>query len=262
MKLENKGETMIGKDDVHIKLRGVDPTNFGVEKADFEINPQEDVLKNDINPDTGEAINSPPVFVTFETMNYESELSGNTNFPLFVDVCYLYKTKATSKLCIKEDPLDRSDDICTIAGSKEVQNSGAPVQITKFEEYSAGQNAVSFSFTVKNVGNGLLSTPLRPSAQGDDVPEKPCSQESPFKNVVKVKVVTGMDNLSCSGMTNPVQLEDGFEGFVKLTTGERQVRCTQNLDGEDQVDKIMIVDFEVDYHYEESKSTTVLVKHI
>ncbi|MBC8500483.1 MAG: hypothetical protein H8D38_01845 [DPANN group archaeon] len=252
VKLENKGETFVDATDVTLTLKGIDAASFGVTNADLTMNPSEDLLDNDINPDTGEAINSPPVYVTFSQLNYLGELSGNQPFPFVVDVCYKYQTMATSQLCIKENLLDSSDTkVCTVTGSKNVQNSGAPVQILNFEEFSAGQNAVSFSFRVKNVGNGLLSAA-----------SSSCDQTPANRDYVTVTVDSGLQGLTCSGLSNPSENGTAYSGDVKLATGERQIRCTQQLSDADQTDKIMIVDSSVDYDYQESTRTDVLVKHI
>ena len=253
VKLENLGETFIAASDVLLTLKGMDARLFGLSGPDKLImNPFEDLLSNDINPDTGETINSPAVYVTFPQMNYKSELSGNSPFPFVINVCYKYRTKATSQLCVKENLLDSSDtSVCTVTGSKTVQNSGGPVQITSFEEFSAGQDAISFSFTVKDVGNGDLS------AAGSTCDDTPTAED-----YVLLTVDTGLIGLTCSGLSEPTQSGTSYSGTVKLTTGQRQVRCTQQLSAIDKTDKVMIVDLSVDYDYEESASTTVLVKHI
>ncbi|MFH1589793.1 MAG: hypothetical protein ABIB43_04470 [archaeon] len=252
IKLENKGETEISRNDVLISLKGFDAPSFGTSaSALVNQHPTEDILKNDINPDTGESINSPPVFFTFSDLNYGDSLAGNSVFPFVVDVCYKYQSKATSKLCIKENVLSSTDDVCIVTGPKEVQNSGAPVQIISFDEFTAGKSAVSFSFKVKNVGNGLLS---RASSA--------CDQTTVAKDYVKISVDTGLSGLTCSGLSGGNSLGTAYVGEVKLSTGERQIRCTQQLTPVDMVDKVMIVDMVVDYDYEESTRTDVLVKHI
>ncbi|MAG38500.1 hypothetical protein CMO90_00250, partial [Candidatus Woesearchaeota archaeon] len=49
-------------------------------------------------------------------------------------------------------------------------------------------------------------------------------------------------------------------GEIKLSTGERQVRCTQNL--AEKSDMIKIIEVTAEYDYQDSKSTNVLVKHL
>jgi len=253
IKLENKGEVMIPKENVTLTLKGFDSNDFSVTNpALLSIHPLADILKNDINPDTGAAINSPPEYVTFPTLNFGGALSGNSVFPFMVDVCYNYQTKSTSQLCIKENLLDSTNtDVCVVSGDKTVQNSGAPVQITSFQEFSAGPDKLSFTLNIKNVGNGLLS---KDGSLCDDTPAD--------KNVVKLTVDTHMDGLTCSGLSNTELVGTAYSGEVKLSTGERQVRCTQEISASQKSDKIKIVDISVNYAYQESVTTNVLVKHI
>lgn len=256
VKLENQGEAEVASEDISLTLKGFDAISFGVEDpaALQDVNPSENILANNINPDTGEAIDAPPVYYTFPILNYQEDLSGNSVFPFVVDVCYNYQTLATASLCVKEDLLDSTDaDVCTVSGTKDVQNSGAPVHITEFKEFTAGQDKVSFSFTVKNVGNGLLS----------DL-NKDCDQTPANKDYVTVIVDTHLDGLTCSGLTNGAEVTDStaYSGKVKLTTGEKQVRCTQTISEADRTDKVMITDFTLNYDYQESTRKQVLVKHI
>ncbi|MFC2134732.1 hypothetical protein ACFLTH_08960 [Bacteroidota bacterium] len=255
VQIENMGETFVSKDDIHLTLKGIDAKSFGLSSSDeLKINAVEDLLENDLNPDTGETIVAPPIFVTFPELNYGDELSGNSPFPFFVDVCYKYRTMVTSQLCIKENLQKSSDDeVCSVVGPKELQNSGAPVQITSFEESAAGADAISFSFTVRNVGAGIMS------AVGSG-----CDEEPSGKNYVTLTIDTGLPGLSCSGLsdTSTSDTETAFIGTVRMPDGQRQVRCTQQLLPEDKTDKIMIVDLSMDYDYKQSVSTSVLVKHI
>jgi len=254
VKLENRGEHEIPANEAWVSLKGVDPADFGVTADVLTKNPlDEAILKNDINPDTGQRIDSPPVFVTLPTsgqLNFENSLSGNSVFPMQVDVCYYYETKATAPLCLKENLLDIQDtDVCNVAGTKDVQNSGGPVQITSFEEFSAGPDKVSFSFTVKNLGNGELS-------------EKgfQCDDSNTYENVVILTVDAGLPGLVCSGLTDGVASGTSYTGKVKLTTGERVVRCTQPANT--GIDQVKIVNLAVEYSYLESVQKSLLVKHI
>jgi len=254
VKLENKGEHEVPANEAWVSLKGVNPTDFGATVATLTKSPlDENILANDINPDTGQRIDSPPVFVTLPTtgqLNFGSSLSGNSVFPLQVDVCYYYETKATAPLCIKENLLDsQNTDVCTVSGIKDVQNSGGPVQITSFEEFSAGPDKVSFSFTVKNLGNGELSE----SGQQ-------CDDSTAYENVVGLTVDAGLSGLTCSGLTDGQASGTKYTGNVKLTTGERVVRCTQTVST--SIDQIKIVNVAVDYGYQESVKKNLLVKHI
>ena len=159
---------------------------------------------------------------------------------------------ATSKLCIKENPMDSThNDVCAISEKKSIQNSGAPIQIVGFDESSAGQDAVAFSVKIKDMGSGLLAK------QGTM-----CDDNAGTKNVVKLTVDTGSLVLTCGGLSNPTSTGTAYSGEIRMSTGEVSVRCTQQLTPADNSDNVMIVDMFVDYDYQESKATSVLVKHI
>ncbi len=247
IQLENQGESDIAKDDVSVSFKGFDAVQFASTTAALtNIKPSEEIMAADINPDTGARIPSPPVFVTSPELNYKTFLSGNKEFPVVADVCYKYTTQATADICIKENLQDTLDTtVCTVLGAKEIQNSGAPVQVASFEEFSAGQDAVSFTFTVKNMGNGEVYT------QGSTCNDATRADE----DKVYIEVDTGLsDPLACQG------LGDGTKGTIKLSTGQRIIRCTQQIT--DKVDKISVVTIKLTYDYLESKATSVLVKHV
>lgn len=251
VKLENKGETTIPIGDATFILKGFDAGDFGVTNSQLTLTTTEEILKNDINPDTGEPINSPPIYVTWPELNFGGSLSGNHAFPFMVDVCYKYQTIANAPLCIKEKLMDQDASICLVSGTKTVENSGAPIQITEFEEFTAGADAISFSFKVKNMGNGAFS---RKASGCDEIPAN--------INFVRLTVDSGMSGLTCSGLSNPTTSGTAYSGDAKLSTGERSVRCTQPLTANDKTDKIKIVEIFIDYDYLESALTNVLVKHI
>lgn len=255
VKLENKGEAEIPKEDITLTLKGFDSGDFDVTPASLSVKPGEDVFKNDINPDTGAAIASPPVYVTIPKtgqLNFKNSLSGNSVFPFMVDVCYDYSTKATSQLCIKEDLIDSQDtDLCTVSGVKEVQNSGGPVQVSNFEEFTAGPEKVTFTFTVKDGLSGELSKQ-----------NIACNDDPGNEDYVKLTIDAGITGLTCSGLSSGVASGTAYTGEVRLAGGERQVRCTQPVPTAQRTDKIKIVDILVEYGYKESIRKDVLVKHI
>lgn len=251
VKIENKGETPIAKEDISLSLKGFDAPSFGTTSAELtDLNPVEDILANEINPDTGEAIESPVVYFSFPNLNFEDVLAGNHAFPFQADLCYEYSTRATSTVCIKKNLIRPTDDICSVIGAKEIQNSGAPIQLSDFQQYSAGQNAIAFTFRIKNMGNGDVYK-KDSDCEGEGITNK---------ELVTLTVDTSIPGLTCSGVSESTA--GVFIGDIKLSTGEKQVRCTQQLSEADKTDKIMIVNLVVEYAYHESTTTSVLVKHI
>ncbi|MFH1506638.1 MAG: hypothetical protein ABIE94_06680 [archaeon] len=253
VQLENGGEVDIPKDKCWVSITGINPEDFYSSIGELtDINPDENIEGNKLNPDTGQTIPSYPVYVEFTDLKYVDSLSGGGhNFPVYADVCYEYATEASAELCIKKDLTDSLDDhVCQVSGPKDFETSGAPVQITTFEEYPSGKNAIAFTFTVKHMANGKISQ------LGTR-----CSDSVTDENKVKVTVDTDIEgDLTCSGLTD-LDATTG-SGYIKLSGGERTVRCTQKLPLEDKrTDHIKIIKLTLDYDYFDHKETTLRVQH-
>jgi hypothetical protein len=251
VKLENGGETKVLKGDVLVTLKGINPDDFNVDLDDLSKHPEEDLLANQINPDTGQVIKSNWVTVQFDDLNYNGSLAGGGHdFPLVADVCYKYATKGTAELCVKDDLRDTLDThVCTISGDRKLQTSGAPVQIISFEEFSSGLNSIAFTFKLKDMGNGQLSKR-----------STTCSDLVADEDKIWVEVNTGLDGeLECTGLTETSKTGQTLRGYIKLAGGERDIRCTQEI--KNKADYIKIINLKLEYDYLESQSTSIRVVH-
>src|SRR3989338_7050642 len=157
VKLENKGETLVNKADVQVKLSGINPSEFDKSESNLILKASDDVIELRKDPQ-GNVIPPPPAFVEFTGLNNKGKITGATaQFTLRADLCYVYKTKAVSKLCVREDLLTpKSGGICEINQDKPVFNSGAPVQFSNFKESTRAKDKVGFTFEVRNVGGGSI----------------------------------------------------------------------------------------------------------
>lgn len=244
VQLENEGEEAIDKEDIEIRLKGFDPSDFGTTLEELTQHPSEDIEKNELLADTGTILSSPPVVVDFD-LNYESTLTGAANeFPVRAEVCYKYATRATTPLCIKEDLLDTTDtDICEVIGQKTVSNSGSPVHVETVEEVTQGREAIAFTFKIKKIDDGEVTAP-----------GTLCSDERIDEDKVYVEVETGLSGgLSCAA------LGDGTSGMVKLIGDEKTIRCVQQLAEGEQSDKVKIADIRLEYDYLDYIETTLKV---
>lgn len=246
IKLENEGEYNVEKTNAVVKISGVDPTDFGKTSADFSQNPEED-LEGTRRDSGGNVIQGTVSHIIFSNLNYGDILSANTPFTLRADVCYTYGTIATSKLCIKEDLLSTDEGMCEVNEAKDVFNSGAPVQVTSFEESATGSDKVSFIFKVEHKGNGDI---YRKSTT--------CSSLLTDENKVYVKVNSDLAGLQCSGLTDGPGTST-TEGYITLYGGERVIRCTQEANYDTDFEKPVRI--ELIYDYSEDKTTQILIKH-
>jgi hypothetical protein len=213
VRLQNIGEAAVKKDDVTVRISGINPTEFSKTEEQLMARAPDDMIEVRIGP-TG-TIPSPPVTVEFTNLNFKGLIAGaSAQFPLRADVCYLYRTRAVSKLCIRADLLNpRPGGICEIEGSKTLYSSGAPVQISNFQEQTRAKDKVGFTFEVKNAAAGSVFERNSRCDRADRRKE----------NRVYVIVTTGLTGLTCTGLETTGK---GAEGFVTLYGGSKTITCT------------------------------------
>ena len=245
VKLQNLGETPVKKEHVRVRISGINPAEFGKTEDQLSTGSPDDIIEVRTGP-TG-TIQSPPTTVEFTNLNYKGQLAGaSAQFPLRADICYLYRTEAVSKLCIRADLLNpRPGGICEVEGSKTLYSSGAPVQISSFQEQTRAKDKVGFTFEVKNAATGSVFE--RNSA---------CDRTDRRKeNRVYAIVNTGLSGLTCTGLESTGK---GAEGFVTLYGGSKIVTCTQTIVG--RTDFEQLVNMEAIYDYEQTTQTSITVK--
>ncbi len=246
IKLENKGETLIARDNVRVKISGINPAEFGKTEQQLMLSAPDDVIEMRKDPQGG-IIPSVPITVDFVGLNYKGFIAGaSAQFTVRADACYLYRTRAVSKLCVRDNLLaPRPGGICEITEAKPVYNSGAPVQIADFKESTRAKDKIAFTFEVKNVAEGNIFER-----------NKMCDRsERRNENRVYVIVNTDLPGLSCTGLETTSK---GAEGFVTLFGGSKIIPCTQPIDT--RTDFEQLVNMEVVYDYEQSVQTQFSVK--
>ena len=245
VELQNNGESLIAKNDITLSLHGIDPAQFGVTPADLVKKPDTDLLPRRLDAE-GNIIEGEIEYVLFGPLNHERQLLGNLPYPVRIDACYEYSTKAVGNICIRDDIVRPVDDkVCTILGNKDFANSAGPVQISNLREAPVDQNTIAITFEVKKSGSGNLFT------------KGSACDETEITNLdrVWVEVDTGLDGMDCVG------LKDGSapnNGFADLRRGSDTIRCTQKV--QTTVDYIKTINFNLEYAYEQSIETEVTVK--
>ncbi|MEM2121877.1 MAG: hypothetical protein QXU20_04440 [Candidatus Woesearchaeota archaeon] len=243
VELKNDGEHTIPKSQVEVRISGINPNEFGISPSDLVRNPSEDLegvklIGNNKVPGTTTQIQ-------FPTMSYRGQVLADVQLPIRAEVCYTYSTKAISKICIKKDLSDTTSSVCKVREKKQVSSSGAPIQVTSFEQDQAGNNKTRFTFTIEQKGNG-------------DVFEKDSkcySSVSPYTiaNKVYVKVDTKLPGLKCTGLVG-----GDTEGFVVLSGGKRTIECVQEVMTE--TDYNANVEIVLTYDFRNIKETTLTVR--
>ncbi len=244
VKLLNVGETDIMKENVKVTITGLNPNDFGKPESFFiKDGIAEDVLAT-YKDFEGNIIKPSETFVTFSGLNFVSTLTGNFESTVRADVCYNYKTEAVADGCIRKDVLSvDADAVCQVQEQKKVFNSGAPIQVIKFEELPSGTDKIRYLFTIKHVGSGDVYAP------GTN-----CPTERTAKNKIHFKIESSVTDLDCAGLIEG----SGKEGNIMLREGEQTIRCVQQTSSNlDYLDRIKIT---LTYDYGESIDETILVK--
>jgi hypothetical protein len=245
LKIENKGESDILRDNIRVTISGINPLEFSTTENDLVKTPSEDVTS--MRKDTmGNVQPGPPIFVDFSDLSYSGKITGTTiDFPIRANICYLYNTKAISKLCIRKNILTAGEGICTISEDKPVYNSGAPIQISRLTESARAKDKVGFSFEIRNMGTGDVY-------ERGSVCDKSTRRN---KDKLFVRVETNMPGIHCTGLENK---GSKAEGYTTLFDGVKTITCTQPVPG--RLDFEQILGIEAIYDYEEYKQTKISVK--
>ncbi len=244
VRIINHGEYDIPKERTSIKIKGIKPSDFGLNENDFTKNPGEELLgrKKD---GQGAILEGTTTYLTFSNFNYLGKLAGNTNYQIFADVCYNYGTTAITQLCVKENMLRDDGIVCRVNEKKTIYNSGSPVHVADFEQSARATDRITFTFRVVSRGNGNIYGR-----------KTNCETTRANENRVWVEVNTGIPGLECAGLSEGTLTS----GYVTLYGGERTVRCTQTV--QTSVDYVKPISINLEYDYLETISTTLTVKPV
>jgi hypothetical protein len=247
VKIENTGEWNVPKDKMALTITGVNPTDFGLTSSDLTKHPDDDLNGAQKDP-SGKAIQGAITNIEFGNFQYAGTVAGQAKFNIKAEACYNYGTKAQTQLCISKDFLGRTGEVgvCNPSETKTVENSGAPVQFSKFSESVLGNNKISFVFDVQHVGDGNVYQL-----------DSNCNPDISTKNKVKVTVSDpGLGPISCSGLEGG----DALSGFVTLYEDTRSIRCTLTVDADKLSDYAKVLGITAEYDYKDSVDTQLTVK--
>jgi len=254
--LENKGESDIPAGALFVEIKGISPTSFGKNsQADFKkTNPS--IIKGTKKNFAGDIINGDTAWITFDNLKYVIDLPGNQGFSIVADICYLYETRATAKICVNRDIIKNSDKekICTLSGEKEVQNSGAPIAITSVKEDPIGGGKVQLNIVISHVGPGdgfFKKT------------EQTCDMAVDNQNKYKVYVEVTPNIRGVTAHCNNLDEGSVNSGYITLIDGQpRTLTCILDLNpvGDSVFEEL--VNFKLSYRYLQHITTPLEVKDV
>ncbi len=218
LKVQNKGEYEIPANKVIASLSGINQESFSLSSLHAKLAiPLEGKVKSG-----DQIIENSPEEIQFDEANYKHDLNADFPTSLRVDVCYEYKTKSISKVCLKRKAVEKVlEDKCSVLSDSVVtETSSAPVQIKDVKQRSAAAQEIKLTFKIVNQGKGDIYPPQTFSDK--------CTDVSSEKNRLHVEVSSPSSgvNIKCS------QMQDSNKGIIKLALNEKTINCdipTSNL---------------------------------
>lgn len=254
--VENIGETDITSGDLTLTISGFYPQNFNI--ANNELLSKANIINlESVKKDQGNnRIRGGLEQVRFPTdgssFKYDAELKGDQRFPFRVEACYTYSTEVLAQMCLMEDLTSTDRPVCNPTGSKQIYNSGAPVHVTTFSQSIGGRDKLQLNFNVRKVGSSEVF-----------MLDSDCSDSPSQKNRVNVNVATGIQGLTCLGLTGGQEVEGltgQYTGTLLLSDGGASFTCIQTLPDASRVDSLKTFSLTLNYQLKDSIQKSVLVK--
>lgn len=275
LQLENAGEADVPFGAGYAEIVGINPVDFGLPTQAYLTSPllKEGKLSGAKKNFDGTVIPGMQNVVQFpfdpvkqiSMLKYVPNLYGTTNVNIRANVCYDYRTKTTTKICVKENLLaiEEKPPLCLVNEPKNPQNSGAPLHITGMSEAPIGEDKVQLTFTISHVGNPTDSF-FAVGTECDD------SITNPQKYVVYINVTSDVNGAraDCSGLEDPVEGPirgahgERYGGFVRMYRGQpRTVTCTLDLSNVESTFEELF-EVELFYRYMQSIEKPMLIRDV
>lgn len=199
---KNKGEEDVDIGDLKVELKGILIQDFSGIISGVLTNGELIEKASEFNPEGGEILID---FTPAGGANYLQEISGaHYTINPFVVYTYEYSTKAlVPEVCFKEDL--RDERLCIVKEDKDVFSSGAPIQVVRAGEETAGTGKIALMFEIENVGGGEVTTP------GDEF------NPSYGQIAYRLEPITERPNWQCTAA--------GRENEARLIDGRAVIRC-------------------------------------
>jgi len=247
LKVKNDGEYTIPKGGIISSLSGISKDDFDLSSlhatSDFTLRREE--LTTGAEGDEN--------ILDFDDAKFVNDLAADFETTIFADVCYKYKTRAATSICLKKDTVQtmKRRDACDIRNDvTDYENSGAPLQVTSIKQYPGGSNRVTFTFVIENKGDGdcYVSNQFSDKCLLDD--------ESKLTEI----------DVSLSSSTRNVDakcdLFDGSSsGTVKLFNGKRTITCYIDTGSLQETAYEGRINIDLDYFYRVVVKKDIIVEN-
>jgi hypothetical protein len=275
LRLQNNGEADVGPDAIipsdnqwaQVEIQGINPLQFGSPQTMKTFSEEGITLTRMRKSFDGTSIGGTPDVMLFEGFRYLPDNVGNNQVTIRANICYDYTTFTNTQVCLKSNTLETIQDntICTLAGPRDVKNSGSPVHVTSVKQAPLGKNKIQVEFTIENVGTGTIFAPSdRPQGSTGTFLGWHCDQNQQNQNRNRVWVRVRLNDDLSNALINCNRLADSNEGLVQLFAGQPTVvTCTlqtpQGVGSQAYTDTLRI---DLDYAYSQFVETPVLIRDV
>lgn len=244
--LKNGGEFTVPPNGLIASLSGIPQASFGLRSLNV-VNAREIIGASKeldlVQPGSEESLE-------FGEAKYNIDIPASFTTQLRADICYTYQTKAVANLCLKKNVVGRKsvNDVCDVSSpSVALHNSAGPLQATDLRQTSVGTNRIKLSFKVKNMGTGAF---YEPGAFTNI-----CAGQDTAKDMVKVTLTSPERAFTaeCS------QLNNKNSGVVRLVNKEKDITCTIDTTGLQDVTFQNLLLVQMDYMYRTAVVTQLTV---
>ncbi len=244
--LKNKGEHTIESGKAIVTLSGISKDQFQIDSLSKKNqNQMPGVVKERTSSLEGGLDD-----VTF-TAKFKQDLNQDFIPSITANICYAYGTRALSNICLRRDIVRREQEgECVVDEDKDIENSGAPIQIISLKERRAGSNEIKLIFEVQNKGTGksFARTAFNNGVCGED----PTKED--FINV-EVKPISKV-SVRCDKFAGTAS------GVVRLNSeGKTTVSCDISTAGLQDNAFEEPLNINLDYIYKERISKQVTVEN-
>ncbi len=268
--LENKGEhgvfdeTYEPNDDFEdfgrLTLRGIKASSFGLTTEETIIDFETEgitLMPYKKNAADGTELQGGIASVQFPILTYMHDAQGNTDLTLGIDMCYNYKTKSSTNICVIAD-VQSKKKICEPYGEKETSNSGAPVHVTSIGQTAIGNGKLSLTINIARVNDdGSVFRKINPDlTSNDDIvcDESPASQDR-NKVYVIVELPEGGDEIHCA------EFGGNNEGYIMINSGGQPKPLTCTLESDDATqDYVTSLYVNLEYSFGQFIDKTITIK--
>ncbi len=268
--LKNKGEhgvfdeTYEPNDDFEdfgrLTLRGIKASSYGLTTDETIIDFEAEgitLMPYKKNPADGTELQGGIASTQFPTLTYMHDAQGNTELTLGVEMCYNYKTKSSTNICVIAD-VQSKKKICEPYGVKETSNSAAPVHVISIGQTAIGNGKLSLTINIARVNEeGTVFRKINPDliTNNDKVcDDSPASQEKD-KVYVIVELPEGGEEIQCA------EFGGNNEGYISINSGgqPRPITCTLESDDATQ-DYVTALYVDLEYSFGQFIDKTIIIK--